>query len=82
MKTLHYSIIAILSVVIFSSSSIALAQHVPFTLIQAPLKQFKDGTIAHDVHCNSGLQLVLKAEYYTPACVKPETASKLVQRGW
>jgi hypothetical protein len=82
MKTLHLFIIVILLVSVFFSSSLVFAQHIPFTLTQSPLKQFKGGTIAHDVHCNSGLQLVLKAEYYTPACVKPETASKLVQRGW
>jgi len=74
--------IAILLVVIFSSSSIALAQHVPFTLTQSPLKQFKMGTFAQDVHCHAGFQLVFKAEGYTPACAQSETASVLIQRGW
>ena len=60
--------------------------HLNSTLIQyyqsqSPLKQYKIAD-AQDVHCHSGLQLALKAEDYSPACLKPETATKLIQRGW
>lgn len=47
-----------------------------------PLEQFKAGTPANDVKCNDGLQLLIKAEDGSPACVKPDTAQKLVERGW
>ncbi|MHB8602597.1 MAG: Hint domain-containing protein [Nitrosotalea sp.] len=50
--------------------------------ISSPLKQFKSGIAAQDVTCNNGLQLVIKSEDNSPACVTPDTASKLVIRGW
>jgi hypothetical protein len=48
----------------------------------SPLQQFKSGIKAQDVKCNQGLQLVIKAEDGSPACAKPETATKIIQRGW
>ena len=68
--------------VIFSNSSIVLAQHVPFTLTQSPLKQFKSGIDAKYVICKEGLQLVIKTENGSPACVKYDTAQKLILREW
>ncbi|MDE1725630.1 MAG: hypothetical protein KGH76_07035, partial [Thaumarchaeota archaeon] len=50
--------------------------------ISSPLKQSKSGVAAQDVKCNDSLQLVIKAEDGSPACVKPDTAQKLVERGW
>lgn len=51
-------------------------------LILSPLTQFKQGMPAQDVKCNTSLQLVLKAEDKSPACVNPHTAVILIQRGW
>jgi hypothetical protein len=48
----------------------------------SPLKQFKSGIAAKEVQCNNGLSLVIKAEYNSPACVKPDTAQILIERGW
>jgi len=48
----------------------------------SPLHQFKTGTVAKDVKCNDSLFLVIKAEDGSPACVKPDTAQKLIERGW
>jgi len=53
-----------------------------YYLSQAPLKQFRMGTFAQDIHCHTGFQLFFKAEDYTPACAKSETTTVLVQRGW
>ncbi|CUR52183.1 exported protein of unknown function [Nitrosotalea devaniterrae] len=57
-----------------------------FTLSQAgvvsPLKQFKSGTSAQQVQCNTGLELVIKAENNSPACVSHSSASALMYRGW
>lgn len=47
-----------------------------------PLVQFKSGIAANNVKCQQGLQLILKAENGNPACVKPDTVTKLVQWGW
>ncbi len=48
----------------------------------APLKQFKLGIELRYIQCNTGLSLIFKLEDRTPACVKPDTASVLVERGW
>ena len=57
-----------------------------FALSQAgllsPLKQFKSGTTAQQVVCNTGLELVIKAEDNSPACVSHSGASVLMERGW
>ena len=51
-------------------------------VITSPLVQFKSGITANNVKCQQGLQLVIKAENGNPACVKPDTATRLVQWGW
>jgi len=51
-------------------------------VILSPLAQFKSGISANDVKCQQGLQLVIKAEDSSPACVTPDTATKLMSRGW
>jgi len=49
---------------------------------QTPLQQFKSGIAAKDVVCINGLTLVIKAEDGSPACVTPNTANILIERGW
>lgn len=44
-----------------------------------PLKQMKNGIA---VTCGDGLGLVSKASNGNPACVKPATKLKLIERGW
>ncbi len=55
-----------------------ITSHVP----PSPLTQFKTGVAAKDVQCKQGLQLVIKSEDGTPACVKPETMQRLIDLGW
>ena len=50
--------------------------------VPAPRHQVADGTPPSEVICNEGLELIFKASDGSPACVKPDTASKLAQRGW
>ena len=50
--------------------------------VDSPLKQFKSGIAAKDVKCKQGYQLIIRNENGEPACVTPETASILVDRGW
>jgi len=47
-----------------------------------PLKQISQGISPDSVTCTEGLELVLKKSNGLPACVKPSSVSKLVQRGW
>ena len=46
-----------------------------------PLKQFKSGVQFNQVKCKDNLVLIQKYDG-SPACVKPETKKKLVERGW
>ena len=48
----------------------------------SPLDQFRSGIAARNVKCENGLDLVIKSEDGSPACVRPDTAKVLVQRGW
>jgi hypothetical protein len=48
----------------------------------SPLQQFKSGTAAEDVKCKTGLELVIKIEDGSPACVSLQTATSLVARAW
>lgn len=52
------------------------------TITLDPLEQFKSGIAVKDVTCKEGLQLVIKTEDGSPACVKPDTVSILYLRGW
>lgn len=47
-----------------------------------PLQQMRISDDARFIQCNPDLQLVFKSENGSPACVKPDTASKLVERGY
>jgi len=51
-------------------------------VIPLPLKQFKSGIAAKDVKCEPGLQIIIKAEDGSPACVRSSTAAILVTLGW
>ncbi len=48
----------------------------------SPLKQFESGVPLKDTTCAPNFQLIIKAESHSPACVKPDDVSKLVERGW
>ncbi|HET6516938.1 MAG TPA: PQQ-dependent sugar dehydrogenase [Nitrosopumilaceae archaeon] len=47
-----------------------------------PLKQIAQGTSPDSVTCTEGLELVLKKSNGQPACVKPSSVEKLIERGW
>jgi len=48
----------------------------------SPLKQISSGVDPTSVFCKDGFKLIFKAVDNSPACVKPTTAEKLIQRGW
>ena len=47
-----------------------------------PLKQIEDGISPSKITCVEGLELVLKQSTGQPACIKPSSVSKLIERGW
>jgi hypothetical protein len=50
--------------------------------ILSPLQQMKNGEVPYSVICANGLVLIEKLSQFTSVCVKPDTADKLVKRGW
>lgn len=54
----------------------------PEYVVDTPLKQMANKVPPHEVICREGLQLIFKAANGSPTCVKPETAIKLIERGW
>ena len=47
----------------------------------SPYQKWQDGVPTFEI-CREGLKLIFKSSNDSPACVKPETAGKLVERGW
>jgi len=48
-----------------------------------PLKQYRGGISLENIECyKSGYQLIFKLTNNSPACVNPETAQRLIERGW
>lgn len=47
----------------------------------SPLKQFNFGIPINEIQCKGSLVLIQKYDD-SPACVKPETKHKLIERGW
>lgn len=48
----------------------------------SPKKQLKAGTDPHKISCKENLTLIFKDKVWSPACVKPSSVEKLIQRGW
>lgn len=52
------------------------------TFTVPPLKQIQLGTLPEEIQCYSGKVLIFKHSDKSPACVKPESQQKLIERGW
>ncbi len=48
----------------------------------SPLHQILNGNLPENIICKPDLDLIFKSTDGSPACVKPKTAEKLVERGW
>ena len=68
----------------YSGSKLSVVTYNPEILpvSDSPLKQISSGVDPKSVICKEGYELVLKAVDNSPACVKPATAEKLIERGW
>ena len=51
-------------------------------VFNSPLKQTAGGIDASSIICKINFELVFKSSDNSPACVKPATLEKLIQRGW
>ena len=64
----------------YASSSVQDEKQNEFPVL-SPLKQILSGTSPRDIVCNKDLHLVLTLSE-KPACVKEQSISKLIDRGW
>ena len=48
----------------------------------SPKKQLEAGITLIDIICKEKLELVIKKNTGSPACVNPESKNKLIERGW
>ena len=51
-------------------------------IVLPPLKQSKNGVKSDLVDCKHTLVLIIKNSDGSPACVKPDTKTRLFERGW
>jgi len=66
----------------YSSGEDKMEDKIVKQIIKSPKKQMKSGVNTVDVTCKQGLELILKTTDGSAACVKPATASTLIERGW
>ncbi|OLE40667.1 MAG: hypothetical protein AUG16_03320 [Thaumarchaeota archaeon 13_1_20CM_2_39_20] len=48
----------------------------------SPREQIANGILSKDVICYDSLHLIFRSIDDSPVCVKPQTAQKLIERGW
>lgn len=70
-----------LALVFTITTSLIFAQALAET-IEAPLKQYHSKIDPHNIKCKPNLTLIFKDKIWNPACVKPSSAEKLIERGW
>jgi len=49
---------------------------------KTPKQQVDFGFLPQEIKCKEGLNLIFKSTDGSPACVKPESIQKLIERGW
>ncbi len=83
MKSLYLSLFA---TIILAASLVQCDAHAqistPIKLTSSPLEQFKSGTPADKIICLQDFTLVIKTENGYPACVRSQTAQRLVELEW
>ena len=76
----YWFFLAAIAVLLFSSFQDSSSESTDGYM--SPRMQVLQGVLPSDVNCKSGFDLIFKASNNMPFCVKPETAKKLVERGW
>jgi len=54
----------------------------PVDAFPSPKNQIASGVSLNEIECKADYVLVLKTSDWSPACVKPSSVEKLIQRGW
>ncbi len=64
------------------TDSVFAPSHPEYVGVDPPLKQIRDGVDPTNVTCTEGMEMVLKKSNGSPACLKPSSIAKLIERGW
>ena len=64
------------------TDSVFAPSHPEYVGVDPPLKQISYGVDPANVTCTEGHELVLKKSNGNPACLKPSSVAKLIERGW
>ena len=56
--------------------------HIHSVVIESPRSQFLNNASIQSIKCAQGLEIIMKKSNGMPACVKPDTVSVLIERGW
>ena len=75
-------IIFIITFVLLIPIPIFAPSHPEYVGIDSPLKQVEQGIMPVNVICKEGFELVIKLSNGLPACVKPSSVAKLIERNW
>jgi carboxymethylenebutenolidase len=72
----------------FSSKEINISDYI-ITLVvsdgktvKSPMEQYQDGISIDKIVCSDDLELIMKKTDGKPACVRPASVQKLIERGW
>jgi len=76
----YWFFLAAIAVLLFSSFQDSSSESTDGYM--SPRMQVLQGVLPSDVNCKSGFDLIFKTSNNMPFCVKPETAKRLVERGW
>lgn len=78
-------VVSILVLSVLPAQAVQLSEpqvHDHIELVATPLAQFQDNVPLNKITCAEGLELIMKKSNGMPACVKPESVSILIERGW
>ena len=82
MKVSFFLVAFTISSVILLSQFYGTSSSYGIAFFPPPLKQIQDGVEPTSVTCTEGLELVLKSSNGQPACIKPTSVEKLIEREW
>ncbi|MFB5631030.1 MAG: dienelactone hydrolase family protein [Nitrosopumilaceae archaeon] len=78
---MQFKVLIVYAITIFAFSQLVEAGFA-IAYFPPPLKQIADGVEPSEITCTEGLELVLKKSNGNPACLKPSSVAKLIERGW
>ena len=82
MRVSFFLVTFVIFSVVLSSQFYDISSSYGVAFFPPPLKQIQDGVEPDKVTCTEGLELILKLSNGNPACIKPTSSEKLIERGW